>query len=128
MRSEKHSIPAQTRTTYFDGKEFVILRNYPSRVSEVHLIEFGNSISHFSMLRLMEHGIANRHYRRIYTTKPDCTGRIAMFTSATLLDTLPAFIIIAWGFVGALGILLCEKLYTQFGHRFIHYVHKNDKL
>lgn len=71
------------------------------------------------MLRLMEYGIANRHYRRIYTTKPDCTGRIAMFTSATLLDTLPAFIIMSWGFAIAIGILLVEIMYKK--------VYKNKK-
>lgn len=69
------------------------------------------------MLRIIEHGIANRHYRRIYTTKPDCTGRIAMFTSATLLDTLPAFLIIAWGFAATLGILFGEIIFKKIGHR-----------
>lgn len=61
--------------------------------------------------------MASRHYRRIYTTKPDCTGRIAMFTSATLLDTLPAFEIIGWGSAGTLVILFGEIVYKRFGYR-----------
>lgn len=69
------------------------------------------------MLRIMEHGLAKRHYNRIYTIKPDCTGQIAMFTSATLFDTMPAFFVLGWGCGATVAALLGELVWTKYGRR-----------
>lgn len=67
-----------------------------------------------SILRLNEHGVQNRHYRRIYAQKPECGGSTAMFMSATLLDTMPAFQILAWGTGGALFSFAIEIIFKRY--------------
>lgn len=61
------------------------------------------------IFRLIEHGIQDRHNKRIYTTEPKCSGNEASFASASLLDTAPAFLVLVWGYVAAAVVFLGEK-------------------
>lgn len=60
------------------------------------------------MCRLIEHGIQNRHNSRLYVKEIVCSGGGSFFSPASMVDTLPAFKVMAWGLGGTVLIFFME--------------------
>lgn len=60
------------------------------------------------MFRLIEHGVQDRHNQRMYGKEAWCSGSASFFTPASMVDTLPAFLVFAWGFGGTVMVLVVE--------------------
>lgn len=62
----------------------------------------------FSLMRIYEHGLAERENTRMYTKKPRCIGHTGNFITASLVDTKPALLILLWGILLAIVLLFVE--------------------
>lgn len=60
------------------------------------------------MYRLIEHGVQDRHNQRMYGKEAGCSGSSSFFTPASMVDTLPAFLVFAWGFGGTVLVFAVE--------------------
>lgn len=62
------------------------------------------------MIRMHEHGIQERENSRLYTKRPKCSGSGGNFITASLVDTKPALLVLAWGYLFALCLFAIEIL------------------
>ena len=77
------------------------------------VILFNNFIFFFlSMMRLDEHGLKHRENSRIYTNPCKCVQK-RFFTSASLVDIMPALLMLFWGFALSLIILSIEIVHFR---------------
>lgn len=79
-------------------------------VNGLHEFERKNcdAVFNFRLMRICEHGLAERENTRMYTKKPKCIGHTGNFITASLVDTKPALLILLWGILLAIVLLFVE--------------------
>lgn len=66
------------------------------------------------MMRMREHGLQERENARLYTQKPKCGGSGGNFVTASLVDTKPAMLVLAWGMLFSFIMFGIEMLIVHF--------------
>lgn len=95
-------------------KELFVRRTVQNRVNraaqgfQVTVDKISCVYLHFRLMRMHEHGIAERENTRMYTKKPRCIGHTGNFITASLVDIKPAALILLWGYLIAFTGLLIE--------------------
>lgn len=62
------------------------------------------------MKRIQEHGLQGRENRLLYEKRPKCSGRESNFVSVSMVDCYPAFLVLFYGALIALGIHVLENI------------------
>ncbi|KAM3964361.1 ionotropic receptor 75a-like [Aphomia sociella] len=57
------------------------------------------------MKRIQEHGLQSRENLLLYEKRPKCSGRESNFVSVSMVDCYPAFLILSYGTILAIGLL-----------------------